>query len=185
MSDIPHKRLPEDEITTSAFGKHIAEVFAFGCIDYMIDHGFPLSPEGFDQLVQHSRETGLNGRVAFQMKPWTQRRLQEQVPMAVFGQPIDGARLEKFRSRPSLRNRMLAAGLGEEDDSLSPEEKGRRMSAFLEFLGGEQARVVVKALLRADCQRDVVWRRIEELVQDGDVRQKLANFIGSSEASSD
>lgn len=185
MSEAPQERLPEDEITTTGFGKHIVEVFAYGCIDYMMDHGFPLTAEGFEQLVQHSRETGLNGRVAFQMKPWTQKRLQEHVPMAMFGEPIDATRLEKFRARPSLRNRMLAAGLGENDDSLPSEEKERRMGAFLDFLGGDQARPVVQALLRADCQRDLVWKRIEDLLREGDIREKLGKFIEASDQPSD
>ncbi len=180
MSSVDHSRLPEDEITNTSLGREVVETFAYGCIEYMLQHDMPLTKEGFEQLVEHSRETGLNGRVAFQMSSWTQNKLQSSFPLSAFGSPMDDERLEKFRKRPSLRNRMLNLGLGEDDNTLEPDQKHELLERFAEYFGGKESIPILRALIVGDCQRDLVFRRIEQIVQQGDVRTQLDRFIGTT-----
>ena len=180
MSSVDHSRLPKDEITNTPLGREVVETFAYGCIQFMLDHDMPLTSEGFEELVEYSRKTGLNGRVAFQMSAWTQNKLQGTFPLSAFASPMDDERLERFRKRPSLRNRMLNLGLGEDDNTLPPDQKHELLERFAEYFGGAEAIPILRALITGDCQRDLVYRRIEEIVREGDVRTQLDRFIGSS-----
>jgi hypothetical protein len=149
---------------------------AFGCIQQMIDLCLPFTDEGFQALVEHSKETGLKGRISFQMHGWTQRRMQAL--FAKSGLPMrlmDDARLEQFRKKRSLRNRMLDVGLGPNDGSLSDAEKTERLARFRSYLG-EEAADVLEALRFGDCQRDLVWRRVQEICASGDPASVLEEY---------
>ncbi len=164
------------DITESPLGRDVVDVLAFGCIQYMLEHGMPLTGTGYEQLVTHSRETGLNGRIAFQVYDWTQERLQ-----ALFagrrGLPATGGEgvAERLRSKPSVRNRLLAMGLGGDDGSLGENEKRERLERMKEFLGPEVG-AILEALRHGECQRELVWARIARAVAEGDVEKQLAAF---------
>jgi len=121
----------QSEITRTALGRSVVEVMAYGCIQEMLKGKLPFTDEGFQALVEHSRVTGLKGKISFQMQGWTQRRMQAL--FASSGLPmrfIEDANLEGFRKKPSLRNRMLDVGLGPADTSLPMGKSRNDSSAF-------------------------------------------------------
>lgn len=166
----------QSEITRTPLGRNIVEIFAFGCMQQMIDRGIPLSAEGFEQLVLHSQTTGLNGRIAFQMFPWTQQRMQALFAGSGFPiRPIDEGRLQAFRERASLRTRMLNFGLGPDDTTLTEEEKRETLAHVREYFGEESADVL-EALRFGDCQRALVLKRLLQIVETDDPHAALENF---------
>ncbi|MBM3227592.1 hypothetical protein FJZ27_01865 [Candidatus Peribacteria bacterium] len=170
----------QSEITRTALGRSVVEVMAYGCIQEMLKGKLPFTDEGFQALVEHSRVTGLKGKISFQMQGWTQRRMQAL--FASSGLPmrfIEDANLEGFRKKPSLRNRMLDVGLGPADTSLPDGEKQERLERFRSYLG-EDAADVLEALRYGDCQRDLVWKRIQEICTRGDPQRALEEFRATS-----
>ncbi len=166
----------QSEITRTPLGRNIVEIFAYGCMQQMIDRDIPLTEEGFRQLVVQSQETGLKGRIAFQMFAWTQQRMQDLFAgTGIPFRPFDDERLEKFRAKPSMRKRMLNLGLGPDDTTLTDREKKQKLTRLREYLGEESADVL-EALRFGDCQRDLVWKRIEQLIAAGDHLNALEKF---------
>lgn len=171
MTEKPIER--QSEITRTPLGTAVVEIMAFGCIQQMLELDIPFTSEGFEKLVTHSRETGLKGRIAFQMHGWTQRRMQELfsksgLPMRL----MDDERLAQFRKKRSLRNRMLDLNLGPNDATIPDAEKVERLARFRSYLGDEAADVL-EALRYGDCQRDLVWKRIQEVCTAGDPQAAL------------
>lgn len=164
-------RTPEQAIATTPLGRDIVELFAFGCLEYMIQHQLLLTEEGFNRLVQISEETGLNGRIAFQVSTWTQQRMQLLFHRAsgISVTPADDNSVMKLRRSTSIRNRLLSVLDGtEQDDEL-----------FASLIGwlGEDVRVVLEALKSGDCQRDLVWEKIKTILADeGDAAEKIEQF---------
>ncbi|MSR67490.1 hypothetical protein EXS65_01515 [Candidatus Peribacteria bacterium] len=183
MDNPSSQPLRQSEITRTQLGRKIVEIFAYGCMQQMIDKGIPLTADGFQQLVVHSQETGLKGRIAFQMFAWTQQRMQELfVGTGIPFRPFDDQRLESFRAKPSMRKRMLGLGLAPGDATLTDEEKMEKLTRLREYLGAESADVL-EALRFGDCQRDLVWKRIEEIMAAGDHLVALENFKASNQVS--
>ena len=164
-------RPAELEITQTPLGKEIVDLFAAGCLQYMLDNGIPLTADGFERLTQISRENKLNGRIAFQVYLWTQRRLQ-QLFSAIANVPVMPAVQEKMpslRGKKSIRNRLL--------DLLSQDDENSKalLDAILERIGGD-AKVVITALRSGDCQRDLVWTRMEEILKTGDPAEHIGRY---------
>ncbi len=170
-------RTPEQAITTTPLGRDIVELFAFGCLEYMQEHQLPLTEEGFKRLVQISEESGLNGRIAFQVSTWTQQRMQCLFYRAsgISITPADEKKLVKLRSSTSIRNRLLSVLDGTEAD--------RDFFALLTEWLGDEVRVVLEALKNGDCQRDVVWEKIKIILEgEGDVLTKIDQFRSRCES---
>jgi len=175
--------LSQKSITDVKYGQDVVEILSFGCIQYMLDHDIPLTAGGFERLVTLSKDTGLNGRIAFQTYEWTQRKLQ-----ALFAQgsglPVQSIdsekRLNRLRKRPSIRKRLLAHGLGDKDTAMTDDEKIQFLQKMREMLGDDIADVF-EQLVRGDCQRELVWNRIEEIKRAGDVERALEKFKTNSD----
>ncbi len=168
------------DITRTPLGKEVVEILTFGSIQYMLDHQLPLTAEGFAALVEHSRETGLNGRVAFQVYDWTQRKLQELFAKGT-GIPVSASEgtAERLRRKPSLRSRLLSLGLGGDDPTLDVGQKQELLERVAEFMGGGVADIL-EALRHGECQRDLVMARILELAASGNIDEQLAAFRGEA-----
>jgi hypothetical protein len=159
------------EITQSGLGRDVTELFAMGMLEYMTQNGIPVTDEGFERVVQISRDTKLNGRIAFQSFTWTQQRLQQLFSQVsgIPAMPADAKRTKRLIKKKSIRNRMLDMLSGTEADS------GRYLDSLSERLGGD-AQLVLEALRKGDCQRDIVWKRMQEIVRDEDVKTAITSY---------
>lgn len=163
------------DITENPSGKKIVEILSYGCIEYMLQQGIPVTAEGFEQLVSISRETGLNGRIAFQMSDWTQQKLQTLFAKQT-GFPIrtqDGV-AERLRGKRSIRQRLLAMGLGGEPDADANERE--KLLSILENILGPGSKNLIDALRFGECQRDLVAERIAQIVAVGNLEEQLRVF---------
>ena len=164
------------DITVTELGRNVVEVMAFGCIEYMLEQGLPLTAEGFERLVAISRETGLNGRIAFQMKDWTQQKLQRLLLGASApAHDVAPGIAERLRTKPSVRKRLLALGLGGDDATLDEEAKAHILRRVQERLGPEVG-PILEALRHGECQRELVLERIVQIAADGDPSSALRAF---------
>lgn len=53
------------DITSTQTGKQIVNIMAKGVLRYMQEHQIPVTKEGYESVVEHSKESGLNGKIAF------------------------------------------------------------------------------------------------------------------------
>ena len=165
------------EVTRTPFGRDLVELLTFGCIQYMLDHRIPLTQEGFQQLVVIAQTNGLKGRIAFGVYEWTQQRMQ-----ALFVQrtgtpfrPFDAQRMAALDSRPTFHRTLRQLGLGPDNDRLGDAKQRQLLDVIREYLGPDAADVI-EALRVGDCQRDLVWQRISQIVESGDPVAQLNAF---------
>jgi hypothetical protein len=179
MSNAPNSKSTNDspDITRTEFGREVVNVMAHGCLQYMQDHKIPITPEGFQELVQVSIDKDLNGRIAFQMYPFTQMRLQQlfSAQTGISPMKLSEGGLDKLRKKPSLRNRLLSLGIAPDSQQLPAVEKEVIIDRVKRHMG-EDVGDVIDALIRGDCRRELVWERMKEIQKDGDIQLSIRQY---------
>jgi len=165
------------DITGTEFGREVVNVMAYGCLQYMQDNNIPITCEGFQQLVQISAESGENGRIAFQEYQFTQLRLQQlfTAQTGIAPMKLVNGGLQRLKKKPSLRNRLLALGVGPDSQSLPDNEKAVIIETVKRHMG-DQVGDVIDALIRGECRRDLVWSRIEEIKTEGNISDLINEY---------
>ncbi len=156
----------------SRLGREVVEILAYGSMQYMHEHGIPFSQEGFDQLVQESRNTGIGGRIAYMMHDWTLERMKNlfaehaNIPKTPVTSP------DKARERSEGFTKKLLEMI----DGSSSNDSGLRSSSTLSRLVGPEIAELVEVFREGDCQRHLVWEKIQSIIAEDDPMEKLEKY---------
>lgn len=158
-------RTKAPDVTGTEAGRELVDIMAHGVLAYMRTEGIPATPQGYAEVVARSRESGLNGKIAFidrEAKIRIMELIGRHTGMAGFlvsSTSPDGGDISQ-----SISDRLRKAHLMPGDTTI-PEEMKTHLLQRLREVVGDELYPIIEASRLGDCQRELVWKRIEEIIQ--------------------